>query len=58
MDSTAVGVFVAIAKQTKANDGWLRLVTGNSSGVQKILKITGLIGVLGNYGSVEDAIGA
>lgn len=52
MDSTALGVFVKLAKQTKAEGGWLRLVTGNSAAVQKMLKLTALEGVLGSYANL------
>jgi len=58
MDSTALGVLVGIAKRTSAEGGWLRLVTGASAQVQKILKITALDAILGNYSSVEVALQA
>jgi anti-sigma B factor antagonist len=56
IDTTALGVFVGVWKQVKANGGWLRLVTGDSSTVQKILILTGLDAILGSYPAVEDAM--
>jgi anti-sigma B factor antagonist len=56
MDSSALGVFVRIAKNAKAEGGWLRLATGDNLTLQKLLKLTGLDGPLGNYSSVEAAI--
>jgi anti-sigma B factor antagonist len=58
LDSTALGVFVGIHKHVKARDGWLRLVTGDSRAVQKILEITALDAILGSYPTVDDAITA
>lgn len=58
LDSTALGVFVQVAKEVKAEGGWLRLASGDSSVVRKLLDITGLHAVLGNYPSVDDALDA
>jgi stage II sporulation protein AA (anti-sigma F factor antagonist) len=58
MDSSALNVFVRLAKQLKADGGWLRLASGGSSVVQRLLNVTGLEASLGNYRSVEEAIGA
>ena len=56
IDSTALAVFVALSKRARADGGWLRLVTAESSAVKKILKVTALDTRLGNYSSIEAAI--
>ena len=58
MDSTALGVFVRVAKLAKAQGGWLRLVTGDSTAVQKVLRLTALDSRLGSYPDLESAIAA
>lgn len=57
LDSSALSVFVGLARQLEADGGWLRLASGNSSGVRKFLEITQLDTVLGNYPSVDGAMG-
>jgi anti-sigma B factor antagonist len=56
MDATALAVFVGVSKRLQAQGGWLRLVTGDSTAVQKILKVTGLDGILGNFQNIDAAI--
>ena len=58
LDSGALNVFVQVARQVKADGGWLRLASGDSSVVQKVLGITRLDDFLGNYPSVKKAIEA
>lgn len=58
LDSTALNVFVGVARQAKAQDGWLRVVSGNSSVVRKLIAITGLEGTLGSYSSLDKALDA
>lgn len=55
LDSTALSVFVGLAKKLEADGGWLRLASANSS-VGKILALTRLDTYLGNYASVDEAM--
>lgn len=57
MDSSALGVFVQVAKQSAAEGGWLRLASADSPVLRKVLQITQLEEYLGHYDSVDDAVG-
>ena len=57
LDSSALGVFVQVAKQLSAAGGWLRLASADSPVVRRVLEITQLGEYLGNYDSVDDAVG-
>jgi anti-anti-sigma factor len=55
LDSTALGVIVAVAKRAQEKQGWLRLVAPRAN-VHKIILLMGLDGVLGMYDTVDQAL--
>jgi anti-anti-sigma factor len=57
LDSSALGVFVEVAKQVASEGGWLRLASADSPVLRRVLEITQLVDYLGNYDSVDDAVG-
>jgi anti-sigma B factor antagonist len=58
LDSSALGVFVGVAKQVEASGGWLRLAAVRHDAVRKVVEITRVDASLGDYPTVEDAISA
>ena len=56
LDSAILSTLVQVAREAVADGGWLRLASGNSLAVRRILDVTRLCEFLGNYPSVDDAI--
>jgi anti-sigma B factor antagonist len=56
--SSGLAALVEGATDLSKRGGWLRVVAGSQRAVVRALEVTGLDGMLPNYPSVPDALGA